>query len=111
MPDEQPNAPDTKGKETDSTSKETTEEPDKPLSLYEKTEAIVTRQEEANKKTEELLERQEKLHANQRLAGTGGGNVPVKTVSPEDKKTENAKEFFKDTALGDAIAKSMKKNE
>ncbi len=77
-----------------------------PVSLYDKTEAIVTRQEEANKKTEELLERQEKLHANQRLAGTSGGHIEAKQVSPEDKKTAQSKEFFKGTALGDAIGKA-----
>ena len=88
-----------------------TEESDKPLSLYDKTEAIVTRQEAANKKREELLEREEKLFANQRLAGTTGGNVVTKQVSPEKKKTNQAQEFFKDTALGDDISKANKKNE
>ena len=53
---------------------------DKPISLYDKTEAIVTRQEEANKKTEELLTRQETLHANERLAGTGGGHIETRSV-------------------------------
>jgi len=52
-------------------------------SLYEKTEAVVQRQEAANKKTEELLERQETLHANQRLAGTTGGAVPVAPAKEE----------------------------
>ena len=58
-----------------------------PTSIYDKTEAIVKRQEEANKKTEELLAKQETLHANQRLAGTTGGNVEPKEpakLSDED---------------------------
>lgn len=58
-----------------------------PTSLYDKTEAIVSRQEAANKKTEELLGRQETLHANQRLAGTAGGMVkeePAKEESPKE---------------------------
>ena len=76
------------------------------ISIYAKTEAVVARQEAANKKTEELLARQETLHANQRLAGTSGGNVEVKRVSPEDAKTAQAQEFFKGTALGDAIKKT-----
>ena len=66
------------GKETNKPVEDTapnTEADKEPLSLYDKTEAIVTRQEAANKKTEELLERQEKLFANQRLAGTGGGHI------------------------------------
>jgi len=81
-------------------------EVDKPVSLYNKTEAIVTRQEEANKEAKEILDRQEKLHANQRLGGTTGGNVKAKTVSPEDRKKEQASNFFKGTALGDAIDKN-----
>jgi len=95
--------------EDNGTGKETPDnsETDKaPTSLYDKTEAIVTRQEAANKKTEELLTRQETLHANQRLAGTTGGNVEVKPVSPDEKKTAQASNFFKGTALGDAIDKT-----
>ena len=102
MENEQTNTPDTQGTPANPAD----ENPDKPLSLYDKTEAIVQRQEEANKKKEELLAREETLHANQRLAGTTGGNVEVKTVSPEEKKTAQAQEFFKGTALGDAIKKS-----
>ncbi len=100
----QTNEADDVGKKADPTS-----EGDKPLSLYEKTEAIVTRQEAANKKTEELLSRQETLHANQRLSGTAGGHVEAKLVSPEDKKIAQAKEFFKGSALGDAIVKANEK--
>ena len=66
-----------------------------PTSLYAKTEAIVTRQEEANKKTEELLTRQETLYANQRLAGTTGGNVPIKT------KEDTPEEYVKKVMSGD----------
>ena len=101
MPYEQPNPTVPQGNEAD-----TPVEDDKPISLYDKTEAIVTRQEAANKKAEEILDRQEKLHANQRLAGTTGGNVVTEQVSPEKKKTNQAQEFFKDTALGDAIKKT-----
>ena len=85
---------------------EVKEEEQKPISMYDKTEAMVTRQEEANKKAEEILDRQEKLFANQRLAGTAGGHVETKTVSPEDKKATQAEEFFKGSALGDAIKKA-----
>jgi len=58
----------------------------KPISLYDKTEAIVTRQEAANKKAEEILDRQEKLHANQRLAGTTGGAVETKVTEETPKE-------------------------
>jgi len=59
---------------------------DSPISLYDKTEAMVNRQEKANKKAEEILNRQESLFANQRLAGTTGGRVEpeVKEVSDTD---------------------------
>ena len=103
MPDEQTKETDTTGNETDSTTKE----PEKPQSLYDKTEVMVTRQEEANKKAEEILDRQEKLYANQRLSGTGGGNIPKEPeVSEEKKKANNAAEFFKGSALGDTINKA-----
>ena len=82
MTDESINKSDAEGKETN----KTVEDSKEPVSLYDKTEAIVQRQEAANKKTEELLSRQETLHANQRLAGTTGGRVEpeVKEVSDED---------------------------
>ena len=83
MTDEQTNKTDTQGEEGNTD----TPNDKAPTSLYDKTEAIVTRQEEANKKTEELLARQETLHANQRLAGTTGGNVKVET------KEETAEEY------------------
>ncbi len=102
MENEQAIPTDTAGTEAD----KPVEDDKKDISLYDKTEAIVTRQEEANKKTEELLERQEKLYANQRLAGTSGGRVESEKVSPEKAKINQAEEFFKDTALGDAIKKT-----
>lgn len=67
-----------------------------PVSLYDKTEAIVTRQEAANAKAEELLKRQETLFANQRLAGTTGGNVattPAKEESPKEYRARINKEL------------------
>ena len=75
MPDEQTNPTDTQGTQVN----KSVENADEPTSLYAKTEAIVTRQEEANKKTEELLARQETLYANQRLAGTAGGHIEAET--------------------------------
>jgi len=83
---EQTTPTDTAGNETDPTTAE-------PTSLYDKTEAIVTRQEEANKKAEEILTRQETLQANQRLAGTAGGGIPTKTKAEvlNDAAAEEAK--------------------
>jgi len=88
---EQTNESNDTGVKTD-TSVENTDEP---TSLYDKTEAIVTRQEAANKKTEELLKRQETLYANQRLAGTAGGNVEVrpKEETPQEYNERIKKEL------------------
>ena len=80
MENEQTDKTNDTGKKTDTDSKD-----DKPLSIYEKTELIVNRQEAANKKTEELLTRQETLHANQRLAGTAGGHVDAKPKEETDR--------------------------
>ena len=52
--------------------------PKEPISLYDKTEAIVVRGEAVNKEARAILEEQKTLHANQRLAGTSGGNVEPK---------------------------------
>ena len=87
-----PRAQDNKPVETDVPNTDT---PQAPTSLYDKTEAIVTRQEAANKEAKEILDRQETLHANQRLAGTTGGNVEVKN------KEETPKEY------NDGIAKEI----
>ena len=80
MTDEPTDKTDTEGKVDD----KPVEDTKKPVSLYDKTEAIVTRQEEANKKTEELLDRQEKLFANQRLAGTAGGHIETEKLTDDE---------------------------
>ena len=86
MNDEQTNTTDTQGDKVNP-------EVEKPISLYDKTEAIVQRQEAANKKSEEILDRQEKLHANQRLAGTTGGHVKAETK--EETSEEYANKIMK----------------
>ena len=48
----------------------------------------------------------QKLEAEKMLGGETGGHVETKTQTPEEKKVTQAKEFFKGTALGDAIAKT-----
>jgi hypothetical protein len=85
---------------------QTPEEWKAPVTLYDKTEAIVARQEAANKEAQEILTRQETLHANQRLAGTSGGNVVAPPVSEDVQKVNNAKDFWKGTGMADAIEKA-----
>lgn len=59
-----------------------------------------------NDRREAVVEAEQKLLSQKILAGDGGGNVPIKVLSEEDKKKEAASNFFKNTALGDAIDKS-----
>ena len=102
MPDEPTKETDTEGNKTDKPLA-----PDgEPLSEYDKALELVKRREEATKAENEVLDRKEKLAANAMLGGTTGGNVEIKTISPEQKKADAAAEFFKDSALGDAIVKA-----
>jgi len=75
-------------------------------SLLSKATSAAERLEKANKIMSDNLDRQEKMVAENLLAGTSGGHVEAKMVSKEDTKVNNGKEFFKDTALGDAIGKA-----
>ena len=72
--DEQTTTTDTPGTQTNTP----VETPKEPTSLYDKTEAIVAEDKANLKKREELIKREETLFANQRLAGTTGGNVVAK---------------------------------
>jgi len=57
-------------------------------------------------KGRELRTETQKLEAEKMLSGTTGGKVEAKMVSPEDKKVNEAKDFFKGTGLGDTIGKA-----
>lgn len=77
--------------ESNDVGKEPTPTTEEPSSLYDKTEAIVARQEAANKEGRAILEESKTLHANQRLAGTSGGGVAKLTAGEiENKKAEDA---------------------
>ena len=67
--------------------------------------AAAKRLEEANAEHKKLLDRQTDMISNKILAGTAGGHVESKQVSEVQQKVNQATEFFKDTALGDAIKK------
>ena len=105
MADEPTNKSDTKGTETNPIVENT----DKPISEYDKALELVKRREEASKVELEILSRKEKLAANDLLAGTSGGHVEAPVVSPEDKKTKDAAEFFKGTQLEIDINKANEK--
>ena len=99
MADEDKNNTEQKGEEDTQVRKD-------PISLFERTAQIVKQQEEANKRTEELLDRREKLLSDEILAGTTGGNITAIPVDPKDKKVSDAKEYFKGTELENAIRKA-----
>lgn len=70
MTDEQTNKADTKGTQTPEPVAETKElNP-----LFTEAKSLAERIEEGNRKSEELLLKQERLLAEQRLSGTSGGN-------------------------------------
>lgn len=54
---------------------------------------------------EKLQDRKEKLFAEEKVGGRAKTGI-TQTFSPEDNKKNNASEFFKGTALGDAIDKA-----
>ena len=90
MTDDATNESNDKGKEDNKpveTSKKPDKKPEEPLSLYDKTEKVVAEDKANLKKREELIKREETLLANQRLAGTTGGNVVIKP------KEETPKEY------------------
>jgi len=91
MTDEQTNEADTEGK--------------KPNTPVEDSDEEYKRLKEKNNKIQEELIRGQKLKTESLLAGEGGGNIPTAEVSPADLKKKGAKEFFKGTALEDAIDK------
>ena len=64
------------------------EEDQQEPTLYEKTEAIVTRQEKANEESRKILEEQKELQARQMLGGHSSAGQ-----EPEKPKEETAKEY------------------
>ena len=95
MENEQTDTPDTKGTETD-----------KPLSEYDKALELVKRREEASKVELEILARKEKLASDELISGTGGGHVDAPVVSDEQKKVNDAAEYFKGSQLEKDIKKA-----
>ena len=65
-----------------------------PLNDYDKALALVKRREEATKAETEVLDRKEKLAANQMLAGNAGGHTEP-TTPPVISDTELADKFMK----------------
>ena len=103
--DEPTDKADTSGTETDKVDEKST--PSTPL--LDVATSLAERIEKANVKTEQLLKEQVDLEASKRLGGELGGNVLPNLVSEEDKKIDDAAEFFKGTSLEKAIKPDGKK--
>ena len=94
-----------KKKVDEETTTSTDDSRDKPTTtpLIDIANASAKRMEEANKETERLLAKQEELLIKQKLGGMSeAGHIPPEQ-SDEERKKLGASEFFKDTALGEAI--------
>ena len=61
---------------------------------------------EAKDKLKEEREGLEKVRSEELLSSSAGGHIEPKLISPEDKKVNDAKEFFKGTELETAITKA-----
>ena len=105
--DEQTDKADTSGTEADKPD----EKPTPTTPLLDVATSLAERIEKANVKTEQLLKEQVDLEASKRLGGELGGNVLPNLVSEEDKKVEDAAEYFKGTQLEKDIRKANKKDE
>lgn len=80
--------------------------PEEKLSLADEARGI---RDEILKAKEELKaenDRKDKLQSDDLLSSSAGGHVDAVQVSPEDAKKVAAKEFFKGTALEEAIDKT-----
>ena len=73
--------------------------------LLQKAEEVAERIEKANKEAKEILERQERLRAEKLLGGTTEAGIPAKERTEEERKREQAKEFFKGSVIESALVK------
>ena len=87
------------------------EEPVKKNSAERRKEEFEELKKENENVEKELLRREQYRAEIERGGKSESGQVEAKTVSPEDSKVNNAKEFFKGTGLGDDISKANKKDE
>ena len=93
--------PDEKGEESPKS------EDDKPkVSDLDRADDIVLRQKIENDRREKIISREEELHARKVVGGTADAGSVKQEVPAEQKKADDAAEFFKGSALGDAIKKA-----
>lgn len=97
---------DEKGKSEVTTETENAGVQSETTSELDRADQIAERQKRENDRREQLLLREENLEARRRVGGVTEAGQQAQTKTKEQKKTDDAKEFFKDTALGDAISKT-----
>ena len=78
---------------------------EKPLSIVDEASKIRDEIRAEREKLEAANTEKAKLQANEILGGTTGGHVEAPTVTPEEQAKQGAKDFFKGTALEEAIDK------
>jgi len=78
----------------------------KPVSIVDEARGIRDEIKKERELLDEANKKKETLQTEDLLSSSSGGHIETKLVSPEDKKVNDAKEFFKDTALEGAIDKA-----
>jgi hypothetical protein len=77
--------------------------PDQPLSIVDEAKRLRDEMKAENDRREKLLADEQKMQAERLLTGTAGSNIPQKMVTEEDMKKSEALNFWKGTAIEDAI--------
>ena len=75
----------------------------KSTELIEKANLAALRQEEANKKLEELLNRQEQMIVESKLGGTAEISAPTVEKTAEEKSIDSARELLKGTGYDEQL--------
>jgi hypothetical protein len=79
--------------------------PNENLSIVEEAKKIRDEIRAENDRREVILKEEQKLQAEKMLGSSAGANIPTKQLTQEDLKKEEAKTFWKGTAIEDALNK------
>ena len=74
-------------------------------SAVEEAKAVLEQITKAKEELKSENDRKENIKSEELLAGSAGGHIEAKQVSPEEKKKAGAKDFFKGTQLEKDIEK------
>jgi hypothetical protein len=79
--------------------------PQENLSIVDEAKKIRDEIRAENDRREKILADEQKLQAERMLGSSAGQPIPQKQLTEEDLKTQQAKEFWKGTAIEDALNK------